>query len=295
MAMLAIDHALSLDIPEVEGRSLDEMLRSLLTEFRELSDEKLSDFAGILERAEGEKLNRIKKHLDEYIAHMEKAKKAEKLGGILKALGFLGLILAAIMTVLTPSPMSLALLVVAIAMAFEPLLAEAAGSESIIQKSMSALAKALGDKFGEVGGMIAAMLVVMASMVALSVGVGAGVSAIGSSMANTTGRMATATQSITGAFRNLFSDMNLTERQVMALRKFMGAIESSVLAAMAGVQAGQGVVRFQAAELFKDVAIEKAAIDWWTAMLDLLESDISSQWEFWKQIDLDWSRLYSKR
>lgn len=295
MAVLAVDSNFDLDIPTLDGRSLDQMLRSLLTELRHLSDEKMSDFAGILERAEGEKLNRIKKHLDEFIAHLEKAKKAEKLGGILKALGFLGLILAAIMTVLTPSPMSIALLVVAIAMAFEPLLAEAAGSESLIQKTMSGLAKALSEALGEVGGMIATMLIVMAAMVVMSVGAGAGISALSNAVAGGASRMAAATQTVTSAFRNLFSDLALTERQVLALRKFMGAIEGSVLLAMSGVQTGQGVARFQAAELFKEVAVEKAAIDWWTAMLDLLDADIATQREFWTEVDLMWGQLYLNR
>lgn len=291
MAVGGVSLASEWELPKVDGKSAEEILREFLFNLLGWTDKQIDEFITVLENAEGEKLRRIEQHLKDFIAHLEKVKKAKKLEGVFKALGILAVVFAVIMTVFTPSPMSFALLIVTVAMAFEPLISEAAGKESLIEKGMAELTEALAEVFGETGGLVASVLIMMTFMVLLSMGTGAGISAMSGSLMKSTSTATGVFQRVKIAFENMFKTMNLSKSDLLAIRKFMAAIEVSIMAAASGVQISMATVQFEAAKLIKEVDMEQAVIDWWNSMLDVLNSDIDSRRDFRLRVEQLVTRL----
>lgn len=290
---LVSDYKLDIDIPELgDGSSVDEAFRRIVLEMLSLCGDKLKDLAQALEGAEEAKLKKFEEALKAFLEHVEQQKKADKLSGIFKALGILGVVLAAIMTFFAPSPMSIAMLVVTIAMAFEPLIAQACGQPSLIQQALSKMAEAFQDTFGQIGGMVMSLLVTVLAMVALSTAAASGVSAASRFALSRVESLQTFRQAVIEIFESLTKNMNLTQKQLVAITRAMGAVEVTVMLGMAGTQGAAAGVKFEAAKLFEEFSIDQAVRDWWSHAIDLLQGDLSSEREWHNKLTEMTARIY---
>lgn len=121
-------------------------------------------FTNGMNAVEKAKAEHVIEQVEKYLEQLAKQKKLGFLGGLLKVLGVLATILAALGAMLCPSPATIAILVVSVAMFLEPLLAGVAGYDSIVEQSMSKLFELLNNIMGPIGSAIAGSLILIAVM-----------------------------------------------------------------------------------------------------------------------------------
>jgi len=224
------------------------------------------------------------KTFQEQLAKSEKANKKSK---IMKALGVIGTIIAAIMTVIAPSPMSVAMLVAAVAMTLEPIMADLMGYESVIEQMMQGIQKGMTEAFGKTGGLIATVLV----MAAVAIGSATLATKFGAQLGTAACRqfthvaegLAKLKEMLMSGFRYLGNTrmlqnlkLEMTIAQENAVQRFFDAIQTGIVFAQSGVQIDYAIVKKAGAELMKELSIQGNEIGFWNDMVDMLKSDVQS-------------------
>lgn len=161
------------------GSGTDEALREFMLTSLRLTRETIEGFMGSMTGAERSRATQVKNQVDDYIEQLEKSKKLSGLQWLFKILTVIGVALSILAAVAAPTPMTIALMVAALALMAEPMISKAAGKESLVDQAFSAIMQ----KMAEVVGDKAAVAIMVAMMIAVSVVVanlGAkGISAVG--------------------------------------------------------------------------------------------------------------------
>jgi hypothetical protein len=203
--------------------------------------ELLEGLAKIIEVVSKNKVEEIKKELDAFVKKLEKQKKGSVLQKFLKALGVLALALAAVSTVVNPTPASAVLLALTFAMVLEPMISGAAGSKSVVESGMQKLIQALSDKIGTTAGAIcSALLVCMLAFVLCSAATG-----LAARFAATAANSASKS-----VLTKLFDFLNVIRNDKNTLNNFHAIFNS----AEAGVLLAQGVLQMELAKVRLDIA-----------------------------------------
>ncbi len=116
--------------------------------------------------------------------NLEQLKKQERMKGLkifLKILGVFALILSAIMVLINPTPFAVAMLVIAVAMFLEPMIANATGNESLVGQAFKEIFNVLKDMGLPVW---AAAIIMAVVVVAIMVLTAMGAAALGRVMAD---------------------------------------------------------------------------------------------------------------
>jgi len=213
-----------------------------------------------LNGVERSKVAYVKEQTEKFIEQLHKSKKAGVLGKVFKALGIVGTILAGLAAVLCPSPMTIAMFTVALVMTMEPLLADAAGYDSLIQKGMGEMMKGLSELFGSVGGAIAGALIVLVIMAAATLALAGGVSALSSTLGNAGSATAQFIAKMPTMLRGMITG-NLSAEQRTAIFRVLEATEACIAVAQGGVQISQAELNLAVAKLMYAFQVDQAFID----------------------------------
>ena len=206
---------------------------------------------------------------------------------IMKALGVIGTVIAAIMTVIAPSPLSVAMLVAAVAMTLEPIMADLMGYDSVVEKMMEGIQKGMQDAFGEVGGIIATVLVMAVIAIgsaSLATKFGAQVGTMAArQFTQVAGGLSKLKQILTNGFKHLMNTkllqnlrVDMTVAQQSAVQRFFDAIQTGIVFSQSGVQIDYSIVKKAAAELMKELNMDGNELGFWNDMVDMLKTDVES-------------------
>lgn len=244
-----------------------------------LIKETISDQLQSMGSAEKQRAQEVEKQVDEYIKQLEHAKKMKALSTFLKILGPIFLVIAVLIVAFFPTPMSIALLMVTLAMFLEPYIAKAAGYQSIVEQGMNAFMKAFTDKMGEKTGAIVGMIVMSAVMISLTVVIAGAFSVMASGMSR---MIETIHQSLSKMLDTMIETMlkvfnisgkSLSAAEGASLMRFLEFIQIALMAAQGGTQIGFAGLQKETAGLMKAYEIDQANIDQVSHILDLIAQD----------------------
>ena len=233
---------------------------------------------GIMEGLEGTeraKVSYIRDQVDKFIEQLKKSKSAGVLGKVFKALGIVGLILSALVACIIPTPMTVAIFAVALVMVMEPLIAEAGGYDSVIQKGMSEMMKGLSSVFGNVGGAIVGAILILVMMLLVTSAAASGLAMIGTSLAQSTSAAAQFLRQLPNFLQGMLTG-ELTMSQQAALLRFLEATESCITAAQGGLQVGMGMLKMEVAKLMHAFELDQASIDLINHLLESVGQDAAA-------------------
>ena len=226
----------------------------------EKARETLTDIMKGLNGAEKSKGAYVKDQVDKFIEQLQKAKKSSGLAKFFKALGIVGVVLAGLAAVLCPSPMTIAMFTVALVMTMEPLLAQAGGYDSLIEKGMGEMMKGLTEALGPVAGSIVGAVVLMAVMIALVYAASAGLSAASSAIGQSTSATMQFLSRVPSMLQNLVTG-ELTATQQAAILRVLEMAEACITMAQGGIQFAMARLNFEVANLMYAFQVDQALID----------------------------------
>jgi len=263
MSATAVTNYISAPV-DPTGKSVEEILADVTLNTLKVLRDTIETYMEGTQGAERAKLGAVKKQIEDYIASLEAAKKAGSLAKVLGALGKIGVALAFVCAVVAPSPMTIGLLVVSLAMMLEPMISDAAGEKSLIESGMGEMFSWLNDQLGSTGAIVLMSLAMLAIVVASTAAVSAGVSAAGA-----------AASSVMQALRNFVTTFTLpmigTIQQSPKLVQFLELLQSTMMLAQGGVQIDMAILQLKAAELMKDSEVGQAVIDALVQMIKMAQ------------------------
>lgn len=223
--------------------------------------------------------------LDEYIKQLQKQRKSSGLQKFLKALGPIGMVIAAVAAFIAPSPLTIALLVVAVAMFLEPMISKAAGAESLIEQGMEEIFKGLKDTLGPVAAAVVAALLLILIVILATVAIAAGLTAASAATSTSTASAGATAQALTQFMKELpkllgqaFTS-SLDPAKTQQLQLFLEFAQGVILAVQAGIQIDVALINFEIAKLMRAFGVEQAVIDEWTKIIELVSKDLGGSQE----------------
>lgn len=282
----AIDMSSLINLEGLEGdvspqQLLNEMMSQLITNLETSVEQQIDTLTSSEKKIVQMTIDEAKTFQEQLV----KAEKANKKSKIMKALGVIGTVIAAIMTVIAPSPLSVAMLVAAVAMTLEPIMADLMGYESVIEKMMEGIQKGMTDAFGKTGGMIATILVMAtvaigSASLATKFGAQLGTAAC-KQFTQVAGGLAKLKDTLMSGFKHLMNTkllknmkLDITVAQERAVQRFFDAIQTGIVFGQSGVQIDYAIVKKAGAELMKDLNIQGNEIGFWNDMVDMLKTDV---------------------
>lgn len=276
--MGAITHVDLKEVPvtgDIEGGDTYEMLAEHTIQILKLVRQTMESYLDSLSAAEKTRAEHAIKQMNDYIKQLEKQRKTSGLQKFLKALGPIGLVIAALAAILCPSPMTIALLVVAIFMFLEPLISKAAGAESIIEKGMGLIFKALSEVMGPIAAAVVAAILLIIIAVVATAAIGAGISMFTSSASLATMEaMAQFAKELPKLLQQAFAS-SLDPAKSQKLQAFFEFSQSVILSAQAGVQIDMAMINFEIAKLMHAFELEQAVIDHWLKIIEMVSKDFN--------------------
>lgn len=261
---------------DVEGGDVYEMLAEHMVSTLKMVRDTVATYLEGLSGAERARAEHAIKQMNEYIEKLEKQRKSSGLQKFLKALGPIGLIIAAIAAFIAPSPMTIALLVVAVALFLEPMISKAAGAQSIVEQGMGEIFKGLSEVMGPVAAAVIAAVLLLVIVIFATAAVAAGLA-----LFNATATTAsTAMQAILQYLKDLPKlimqafTTTLDPAKTQKLQTFLEFAQSTILAAQAGIQVDMATINFEIAKLMRSFGIEQAVIDQWMKIIEMVSKDM---------------------
>ncbi|HEX4879469.1 MAG TPA: hypothetical protein VFV39_06465 [Limnobacter sp.] len=264
--------------PKVEGGETYEQLALNVVRALKLARDVVESYLDGLGNAERSKAQHAIQQMNEYIEKLEKQRNLNGLQKFLKALGPIGLILAAIMAFVAPSPITIALLVVAVAMFLEPMISKAAGADSMIEQGMMEIFNALESVMGPVGAAVMAAVLFLVLAVVATSAVATGLSAFSSLAASTTQALVQTLRNLPQTLGRAFTS-SLNPDQTRQLQLFLEVAQSAILATQSGVQIDMALINFQLAQLMHAYGLEQAVVDEWSRIIQMLTNDLGQAQE----------------
>ena len=263
----------------IQGGDTYEMLAEHTVQILKLVRQTMESYLDSLSAAEKTRAEHAIQQMNDYIEQLERQRKTSGLQAFLKALGPIGLIIAALAAILCPTPMTIALLVVAVFMFLEPLISKAAGAQSIIEKGMGQIFNALNEVMGPIAAAVVAAILMIIIAVAATAAIGAGISMFTSSAALATMEaMAQFIKELPKLLNQAFAS-SLDPAKSQKLQAFFEFSQSVILAAQAGVQIDMALINFEIAKLMHSFELEQAVIDHWLKIIEIVSKDLSGSQE----------------
>jgi len=268
-----------------EGGEVYEMLAEHMVRTLRLVRDTISAYLDGLTGAERAKAEHAIKQMDEYIKQLQKQRKSSGLQKFLKALGPIGMVIAAVAAFIAPSPLTIALLVVAVAMFLEPMISKAAGAESLIEQGMEEIFKGLKDTLGPVAAAVVAALLLILIVILATVAIAAGLTAASAATSTSTASAGATAQALTQFMKELpkllgqaFTS-SLDPAKTQQLQLFLEFAQGVILAVQAGIQIDVALINFEIAKLMRAFGVEQAVIDEWTKIIELVSKDLGGSQE----------------
>lgn len=252
----------------------------ILQQIMKNNSEAMQQFFEILSNGDKNKAAYMMEILDKNLEQLEKQERSKGLKIFLKILSVVALLLSVLVVLINPTPFAVAMLMVSIALFMEPVVAEAAGYESLVGQAF----KALFEIFKDMGMPMWAAAILMAVVVIVLVLVSAyGVAALGKLLADFGGKSfrmlstttaaggtttATAAGSATKAAEAAFKLLNdmLLWLKSFATENVKNIVFAADMTTMTATNAGEAAHSF----LRHDVAKSQVDIDKLMAFVDMI-------------------------
>lgn len=245
----------------------------------ELTRDTITSFLDTMKKAERAKAEKTIEQINDYLEQLKKSKEAGGLAKFFNALGALGVALAMISAVLVPSPMTIAILVVTMAMFLEPMISSAAGQESIIAQGMGELIQALSETMDPAAAAALSAIVMLVVVLLVTKGAAGGFSALNSSgNINLQAARQFLSELPTSISRLMGANMN--SAQSMSFRRFLEYAEATTMIAQAGVQVPMAKLQYEAAILMADFKFDDVKIAVMSSIIETIGQDMSSEQDF---------------
>lgn len=274
-----------------------------LKNLRQALDDHLKGLAG----AERQKVAAIREQVDKHLKALEDNKRKGGLNTLMKILGPVLTALSIVVAVLVPTPMTIAMAAVAVAMFLEPMISKAAGQDSLIEQGMGKLMEEMAKHMPPEAAAALTAIIVTVAIVMVTCGLAAGLSAVGSAVgtsaasATTTaaskastaathaarssaggtspaagGSAGTAANSGRTLTQTLLKGLGITPQHTKfeAVAKVLEYIETLLSMAQAGIQMDIAVVNFELAKALKEFGIDQAQIDQIGALINMIWTDV---------------------
>lgn len=294
-----------------------------LKNLREALDDHLKGLAG----TERQKVAKIREQVDKHLKALEDNKRKGGLNTLMKILGPVLTALSIAVAVLVPTPMTIAMATVAVAMFLEPMISKAAGQDSLIEQGMGELMEEMTKYMPPEAAAVVTAIIVTVAVVMLTCGLAAGLSAVGSavgtSAASATAAASKASTAASGAAKSaaigtspvagssagtttnvsrtltqtLLKGMGITPQhsKFEAVAKVLEYVETLLSMAQAGVQMDIAVVNFELAKALKEFNIDQAHIDQIGALINMIWTDVGNTREHMENLLNLLSELFDRQ
>lgn len=263
----------------VQGGDTYEILAEHQIQILKLVRQTMESYLDSLGAAEKTRAEHAIKQMNDYIKKLEHERKTSGLRAFLKALGPIGLVIAAIAVVIAPSPMTVAMLMVAVMLTIEPLISKAAGAESIIEKGMGAIFEGLSEVMGPIAAAVVAAILLIIIAVVATAAIGAGISMFTSSASLATMEaIAQFAKELPKLLQKAFTS-SLDPAKSQKLQAIFEFSQSVILAAQAGVQIDMALINFEIAKMMHAFELEQAVIDHWLKIIEMVSKDLNGAQE----------------
>lgn len=283
------------DFVEIISNGRDEATQELLVEYivgaLKLTRDAINSFLIGLEGAERAKYEAIKTQVDEYLVQLEKSKNLSGLAKFFKALGGLGVALAFLTAILIPTPMTISLLIVSMVMVLEPLISNAAGAESLLERGMNEMFQGLSEIVGPVGAAVLGAVIILALTFVCAAMLARGLSMIGS-FANASAQTGNSLATLIPSYLSRMFNGTLSPAQNAAVIRFLEVIQAAVLMAQGGLQIDMAMLQRDIAVILADLDVDQAIIDGMSRLIEMVTQDLQTWQETLHTIELTVSQLF---
>lgn len=281
------------ELSPLEGESPEDhgvRILRILQKIMQANAEAMEQFFVILSNGDKNKAAYMMEVLNKNLEQLEKQEKSKGLNIFLKILSVVALVLAALVVLINPTPFAVAMLLISIAMFMEPMVADAAGYESLVGKAF----KEIFEVFKDMGMPVWAAAILMAVLVIVLVIVSAyGLAALGKLLAEFGGKAfqmlstVAATGSTTAAnaagsatkaaetVAKIINDLMTWLKSFVTdnIKNIIFAADMVSLTASSGAELAQGVLKFQVTESQVEMDKLQAFVDMIVNSLDLTRED----------------------
>lgn len=263
----------------------------ILQQIMDNNAEAMQQFFEILSNGDKNKAAYMMEVLEKNLDQLKKQDRAKGLKIFMKILSVFALIISALVVLINPTPFAVAMLVISIALFMEPMVAEAAGYESLLGRAFKEVFKI----FKEMGMPVWAAAILMAVLVIVLVVVSAyGLAALGKLLANFGGKAfqmlsttaattaGTTTANVAGAATRtaeaaykLITDMLVWLKSFVTenVKNLIFAADMTALTASNTAELTHGLMRYQVAESQVEIDKLMGLVDMIVQSLDLTRED----------------------
>lgn len=283
----AVNFSTIFNVENAEGLSPTEVVNDIMTQLITTLEISLDQQVDTLSVAEQKIVQATIEEAKTFQEQLIKAEQSNKLKKILDALGVIGMLIAVVMTVVAPSPISIALLVASVVMTMEPMLADLLNYPSLIEGMMKGLQKGMAAIFGEIGGTVMTVLLIAvvaigSAALATKFGAKAG-TAMAKEFTNVAEGLGKLKDLFASGFKSLMNNkllkdlrIEFTLAQDRALHQFFDAVQTGIVFSQSGVQINYAIVKKAGADLMKELKLQGNEIGFWNNLVDMMQADLQS-------------------
>lgn len=286
------------DIPPEKSEDFYSMVADFWVSAMKNTRDALNDHIEGLSGAERQKAVQVRDQVDKYLDQLEKQKRKGPMEKFMKIFGPILTAFSILLAVIVPTPMTIAMAVLAVAMFLEPIISKAAGKESLLEQGMGQLMQELSKHLPPAAAAVLTGIIVTVAVILVTCGLAAGASAIGAavgsagaSAASTAASRAAAAGTQAGAagvgtgggvtrsfVQTMAKAVGITPQHTRfeAFVKLMEYLETTLYMAKAGMDIDLAVLNFQLAKALKTYGIEQAYIEELTTIIGLIWNDMNN-------------------
>lgn len=281
------------ELAQMDGESDQDYSVRILRIFERImgnNREAMQQFFEILSNGDKNKAAYMMEILEKNLDQLKKQSKAKGLKIFMKILSVIAIVLAALVVLINPTPFAVAMLLISLAMFVEPMIADAAGYDSLVNSAF----KELFEVFKDMGMPVWAAAILMAVLVVVLVLVSAyGLAALGKLLAETGGKIfqglstlaatgsgtaANAAGTTTKAAETLMKVLNdlmtwLKSFVTENVKNIVFAADMVSLTASTGLELGQGILKFDVSKSQVEIDKLMAFVDMIVQSMDLTRED----------------------
>lgn len=285
-------------MPPEESESFYSLVADFWISAMKNTRDALNDHIEGLSGAERQKAVQIRDQVDKYLDQLEKQKRKGPMEKFMKIFGPILTAFSILLAVIVPTPMTIAMAAVAVAMFLEPIISKAAGKESLLEQGMGQLMQELSKHLPPAAAAVVTGIIVTVAIMLVTCGLAAGAAAMGAAVGSTGASVATTAASraaVAGSqagsagagasggvarsfVQTMAKAMGITPQHTRfeAFVKLMEYLETTLYMAKAGMDIDLAVLNFQLAKALKTYGIEQAYIEELTALIGLIWNDMNN-------------------
>ncbi|WP_370263595.1 type III secretion system translocon subunit SctE [Limnobacter sp.] len=283
-----------------EGEGFYELMAEFWVGALKNMRDSLSQHIEGLSGAERQKAAQIREQVDKYIKEIEKQKRKGPMEKFMKVFAPILTAFSIMVAVVVPTPMTIAMAVMAVTMFLEPLISKAAGKESMIDQFMGKVIQELSKHLPPAVAAVITAVVVTVAILLITRGAASGISALGKAVggpgasaatsaashaAAVSGSTTSGTAGAAGAaggtsrsfLQSLGGNLGITPQHsgFDAFAKITEYIETLLYMGKAGMDIDIAVLNFQLAKALKAYGIEQAYIEELTTIINMIWNGVN--------------------